>query len=468
MSPRLVLSEGLAREILKGHPWIFADVLEGRSLSARTGDFITLERKDGRPLGLALYEHGSPIPLRVITLNPRTRPDEDLWKSRVLRALHLRVQALGLETTESVVRSDDVDDSQGTRVERSTADRTDVFRLIHGEGDDVPGVVVDSYAGFLVMKLDTSAWLPHLRELTRALVDVAKPRGIYLKGVRVREPGKTSGPRKQMQTPSLDWLDDIFGGKRGEDAKSDSPRARAEALSKDSDPSAPGIELWGRPPPVPIEVCEHGMKLRVDVVRGQKTGLFIDQRENRRLMRGVARSLEVLNLFSYTGGFSVACALGGARRVISVDVGKGAVEGARENFAINGFDPRDHEFVVADAFEYLRECSSRNRRFDCVIVDPPSFAPSKRTLAKALSAYAELNELAIQCVKDGGLLATSSCSSHVTMEHFLEALGRARQRTRSQLRLLEMRGQPADHPAPLHFPEGRYLKFVLATVEHNR
>jgi 23S rRNA (cytosine1962-C5)-methyltransferase len=205
------------------------------------------------------------------------------------------------------------------------------------------------------------------------------------------------------------------------------------------------------------------MRMHVDVRRGQKTGMFLDQRENRRLIRQVARGRETLNLFSYTGGFSLAAALGGAPRVTSVDLARNAVDAARDNFVANDLDPGAHAFVAADAFAFLDDTAGTT--YDLVVVDPPSFAPNHKSVRAAEAAYARLNASALRQVRPGGLLAAASCSSHVPMDMFLKILGESARQARRPLRLLEVRGEPPDHPTPLHFPEGRYLKFVLALAE---
>ncbi|HRI10510.1 MAG TPA: class I SAM-dependent rRNA methyltransferase, partial [Nannocystaceae bacterium] len=223
--------------------------------------------------------------------------------------------------------------------------------------------------------------------------------------------------------------------------------------------------LAGGAPPDPIVVREHGMRLSLSIVHGQKTGLFLDQRENRALVRGYAGGRDVLNLFSYNGGFSVAAALGGATRVTSVDLAAGAIASARDSFVASGLDPERHDFVVDDVFAYLGRCAEERRSFDLVVCDPPSFAPRRQALAKALRAYARLHRLALQRVAPGGLLAAASCSSHVKMEDFLQTLREAAVAERRPLRILEVRADAADHPSYLHFPEGRYLKFVLMSAE---
>ena len=389
--PTVVVPDRLTSHVAAGHPWLYADAVPAVS-GARTGELVTLLGQGRRPIGQAIYDADSPIALRVLTTRRGEQAGPELWHRRITEALALRRGTLDLRST-------------------------DAFRLLHGEGDRLPGVVVDHYAGFLVLKLDTPAWLPHLDDLRDTLNHVVRPRGIYFKGI--------SGEREAA-----------------------APRT-----------------LSGEDPPEHIPVREHGMRLLVDVRRGQKTGLFLDQRENRAVVRQVGRGRTVLNLFSYTGGFSLAAALGGATHVTSVDLAKGAVEGARQNFIANDLDPTAHGFVAADAFDHLAACAASKEMFDLVIVDPPSFAPRKQALRAAEAAYTKLNAAAIRQVVPGGLVACASCSSHVPMDMFLQILRESARVARRALRVLEVRQEPADHPTPLHFPEGRYLKFVLAVAE---
>lgn len=392
--PTVVVPDRLTPHVAAGHPWLYADAVPAIA-GARTGDLVTLLGPGRRKIGDALYDADSPIALRVLGGRKDDPAGPALWRRRVADAWALRHAVLDLSAT-------------------------DAFRVLHGEGDRLPGVVADHYAGWLILKLDTPAWLPHLADLTAALTEVCRPRGIFFKGL--------TGERNNPDTP-----DRI---------------------------------LAGDPPPDLIPIREHGMHMHVDVRRGQKTGLFLDQRDNRALVRRVARGRAVLNLFAYTGGFSLAAALGGATHVTTVDIARAAVAAARANFAANDLDPDAHAFIAADAFDHLEACAAADESFDLVIVDPPSFAPRRQALAAAESAYARLNAAAIRRVRPGGLVACASCSSHVTMDLFITTILReASRQARRTLRLLEIRHQPADHPSPLHFPEGRYLKFVLALVE---
>jgi 23S rRNA (cytosine1962-C5)-methyltransferase len=204
------------------------------------------------------------------------------------------------------------------------------------------------------------------------------------------------------------------------------------------------------------------MKLLVDVRRGQKTGTFLDQRENRRMVRELARGrAEALNLFGYTGGFSVAAALGGARHVVTVDQDRDAVALARENFGENGLDPADHAFAAEDCFEILARYKKDGRRFDLVVCDPPAFAKSQRAVEGALAGYASLNRAALAVLAPGGLLVTASCSARVSAEQFSDAVKEAAYKAKVDLTLVAETRQPADHPVSLQFREGRYLKCLV-------
>jgi 23S rRNA (cytosine1962-C5)-methyltransferase len=222
--------------------------------------------------------------------------------------------------------------------------------------------------------------------------------------------------------------------------------------------------LWGDPPPKNLVVREHGIQFYADLRAGQKTGLFLDQRENRRFVEGLSSGRAVLNCFAYTGGFSLYALRGGARSVVSVDSGKGLAEAATTNIALNQIDSARHSFVTADCFELLSRYAEEGRRFDLAILDPPSFAKSKQNRFAALRAYTRLNALAIRCLTPGGLLATASCTSQIGPETFKEMLAAAAASAGSRLQILHEAGQPLDHPVPAHFPEGRYLKFVVGRV----
>jgi 23S rRNA (cytosine1962-C5)-methyltransferase len=304
---------------------------------------------------------------------------------------------------------------------RELVEGTTGCRLVHGESDGLPGVVADRYGDFAVVKLYSAGLTPH--------------RGAIVEGLRAE----------------ADGLRGVYG-------RDEIPRDDDE-----EEGGAPaGRVLWGAEPPERIAVDEHGMTVLVDVRKGQKTGHFLDQRENRRMVRALARGrAEALNLFSYTGGFSVAAALGGARHVVSVDVDRDAIALARENFRANGLDPADHAFAAEDAFELLARHKREGRRFDLVVCDPPAFAKSQRAVEAALAGYASLNRAALAVVAPGGLLVTASCSARVSVEQFTDAVKEAAFKARVELQLVEETRQPPDHPVSLQFREGRYLKCLV-------
>jgi len=222
--------------------------------------------------------------------------------------------------------------------------------------------------------------------------------------------------------------------------------------------------LAGAPPAGEILIQENGLRFAVDVLRGQKTGFFLDQRDNRATVGQWSQDKRVLNLFSYTGGFSVYAARAGASRVVSVDSAPAAIATAQHNFRLNHLDLAAHEFVVADVFEQLQKYHGEGQRFDLIIVDPPSFARSKSQTPQALKAYRRLNALAMRCLTAGGMLAASSCTAQVSPAAFRAVLAAAAADARRHFIIQHDAGQPLDHPVAANFPEGRYLKFVLGQV----
>jgi 23S rRNA (cytosine1962-C5)-methyltransferase len=222
--------------------------------------------------------------------------------------------------------------------------------------------------------------------------------------------------------------------------------------------------LWGVSPPSGLVVREHGVQLYADLQAGQKTGLFLDHRENRRYVEGLSADRTVLNCFAYTGAFSLYALRGGARAVESADIGKGLAEAAAANVALNRLDAQRHSFVTGDCFDLLGSYAEQGRQFDLIILDPPSFAKSRQNRYAALRAYTKLNALAMRCVAPGGQLASASCTRQVGPEAFKEMLAAAAASAERRFQVTHEAGQPLDHPVPAAFPEGRYLKFVVGRV----
>ena len=291
------------------------------------------------------------------------------------------------------------------------------YRWLYGESDGLPGVTVDLYGDYAVLQT-------------------------YAESVDVLVPWVVSALRSTTRLRGIIHRVDAEGQERSE---------RLQAL-------------WGELPPETLTVYENGLGFLANLYAGQKTGLFLDQRDNRQTIRHWARGQSVLNCFAYTGAFSVYAAAGGATHVVTNDVAVGALDDARRNVELNGLKLGAHEFVADDSFNLLSRYADQGRTFDVVILDPPSFARSKQNQYAAIRAYTRLNALALRCVRVGGLLASSSCTSQVSPEQFRGMLTAAADTANRRLLTLHESGQPLDHPVPAHFPEGRYLKFVLSIV----
>ncbi len=394
---RLALRPGLGRHLRAGHPWVFKKGLE--HLPRIPAGSVVDVTEGGKFVARGYYDPHSPIAVRVLTRDVRDTIDQAFLEGRLARALRLRRGLLDLAATNA-------------------------FRWVHGEGDGLPGVVVDLYGTLAVVKLYSAGLTPY--------------RGMLVEALRKVHPE--------------------LSGVLGRDQL-----AEAETLEEDAGRGG-GQLLWGAAPEQ-VTILEKGVRFRVDPWRGQKTGFFLDQRENRGLVRHLAKGARVLNCFCFSGGFSVNAALGGATQVFSVDQDADAIALARENFRENGLDPERHDFLAADVFRLLQSFREEGRQFELVVLDPPAFAKTQRAVEAALDGYASLNRQALALVAPGGLLATSSCSARVSPEAFLGALKEAATKAGVDLTLLEERYQPPDHPVALAFPEGRYLKFHVLQVQ---
>ena len=386
--PVLRLRRRAVDPIRRGHPWVWRDAVERSEGHPTTGDEVRIAAEDGAILGRALYDADAPIAARVHTLGDVPLDTRHLT-ARLSQAFARRRALLADEGTTAL-------------------------RLLHGEGDRIPGFVVDRYGDVAVLRTDGEAARVRVPWLARALVPALERIGVRTLVHRLPSRG---------QAPEL-------------------------AL------------LAGPAPPETTIVREHGVPMHVDLLRGQKTGAFLDQRENRRRVGRMARGARVLNLFSYSGGFSLHAALGGAARVTSVDVAGAAHASAQMSFRAAGVDAGAHEFVTADAFAFLEDAARRGRAWDLVVSDPPSFAASERALPKAMAAYRRLHRLCASVLAPSGTLCAASCSSHVAEGAFLATLDDA-SLGRADLSVVDVFGPPEDHPVPASFPEGRYLKFVV-------
>lgn len=300
---------------------------------------------------------------------------------------------------------------------------TTAYRLLNAEGDGIPGLVADRYGDLLVISIETAGAEFYRNEIIDALIKEVSPHGIY---------ERSKGPAR-----ALEGLEERVG------------------------------VVWGREPPTTMEIMEHGLRFLVQVKEGQKTGFFLDQRENRRLFQDLSAGARVLNCFSYTGGFTVYAMRGGAQEVVSVDVSESAVIMIDENLKINGLDNKSHRGVRADVFDYLR---CENSRYDLICLDPPPFAKARKDVRSAFRGYRDINRLALKMLKQNGLLMTFSCSGALDEETFYQAICQAAAEAVGTVRLLTRLGAAKDHPTLINHPEGRYLKgFVLSLMEkHER
>lgn len=297
----------------------------------------------------------------------------------------------------------------------------EAWRLLHGEADGTPGWALDVYGDVWVVRTDGPAAVARLALLAAVVADRAADWNVRAL-VHRRSRGNLAGPRAEV--------------------------------------------LLGSLPEGPWSLRELHWQMEVDVVEGQKTGWFLDQRENRRRVFELARGRRVANLFSYTGGFSLAAALGGAAAVASVDISAPAMAAARRNFVLNGLDPDDYTFAAVDAFDWLAAEATSGRTWDLIIVDPPSFAPNARSVPAALKAYRRLLQGAASLIAADGLVAAASCSSHIDFPDLEGVFAAGVAAAGRSLQILERRGPGVDHPELPAFPEGRYLKFVLGRVDH--
>ncbi|MCB0155868.1 MAG: class I SAM-dependent rRNA methyltransferase [Anaerolineae bacterium] len=388
---KLRLARDLVRALKRGHPWVYAEALRQTPAAPPGCRAILLDNKKGREVGQGFYDPGSPLALRMCSVEPDEAVDEAWAERRLSQALALRRAMFGAETTG--------------------------FRLFNGEGDGLPGLICDVYGDTAVLQLDGAGpsgfW--HVAGLAEWLAAQLSLNCVYHK----------------QQSRSSDT----------------------------------GQVLLGQLPAEPVPFVENGLHFTADVVQGQKTGFFLDQRENRQRMRGWLAGRRLLNVFGYTGGFSVYGGAGGATEVTTVDLARPALTLAEHHWQLNGLEPTRHRTVKADAFAFLEAAAKKEQWWDVVIIDPPSFASAKESVPQALSAYQKLVAAGAAITGMGGVLAAASCSSHIDQAAFLQGCEEGISKARRRATLLGVYGQPADHPTPLAFPEFRYLKFVLLRVD---
>jgi 23S rRNA (cytosine1962-C5)-methyltransferase len=378
-----------------GHPWVVADAYTRKWPSGSPGQTVELRDSQDRFLATALLDPEERIIARVLDRG-RIRLDRSWLTERLRCAIELRR------------RHADLDD-------------TTAYRLVNAEGDGLPGLTVDRYAGYLMLQLYTAAWRPHLKLVTQVLQELLSPLGIYEK----------SRPQKTRELEAV------------------------------SDSKNYGRLLAGKTAPQRLEVRENGLTFLVSLEQGLNTGLFLDQRRNRRDLMKRVEGKRLLNLFAYTGAFSVAAAAAGAAQVTSVDASAGYTDWARDNFAANHIPPRQHEFIVGDCLAALGKLAQGGKRFDIILMDPPSFSTTAKSRFTTRGGTSDLVAAALPLLTDNGLLMASSNHQKVDTAEYLKELRRGALQAGCDLRVISLLGQPEDFPYPVTFPEGRYLKYAV-------
>jgi len=395
----LTLKPGRERSLLRRHPWVFSGAVAVVEGAPEAGETVEIRAAGGEWMARGAYSPSSQIRARVWTFRGEEEIGPAFFRNRVREAFLRR----------------------GPLFEGGSVD---ALRLVHSENDGLPGVIVDRYGSFLVLQLlsaGADAWRGSLLEAVQGAWQVLLP-GLPLRGVVERS-------------------DPEIRGKEGLE-----PRVGTVA---------------GEEPPDEVEIREGDCRFLVDLRRGQKTGFYLDQRENRRRVQDVAGGLEVLNAFAYTGGFGIAALAGGARRVLNLEASADALQLAARNAELNGAGPESWESRQGDAFRLLRTLRDEGRSFDLVVLDPPKFAESRGQVDGASRGYKDINLQAFRLLRPGGLLFTFSCSGHMSVELFQKIVSDAALDASREGRILRRLEQGPDHPTSLAFPEGSYLKGLM-------
>lgn len=393
--PIVQLKQGKESALERFHPWLFSGAIASAPAGLKPGALVSVLSSGGRNMGTAFFE-GSSIALKMISFDSSEEIGPTFWNQRILQAWKLREQ-LGLTNSAT----------------------TNMFRLVHSEGDHLPGLIVDVYGNTAVVQAQSAGMASVINEIAESLM--------MLPGNRIQSVyNKSEAALAKMGITVAS--DGYLVGKREE-----------------------------------TECIENGLRFIVDWEIGQKTGFFVDQRENRRLLETYCNGKKVLNAFSYSGGFSVAALRAGASKVVSVDSSKQAIELCRKNISLNNFDHHQHEEVLMDAKKYLAE--NNEDPFDIIILDPPAFAKNMHNRHKGLEGYRFINYLALKYLAKGGFLFTFSCSQAVDHAAFRGAVMSAAVEAKRNVRIIHQPVQPADHPVNVFHPEGFYLKGLVLAVD---
>ena len=400
---KVILKRGREEALVRGHPWVFSKAIARVEGAIDAGGIVDLFAHSGAFIGRGYYNPNSQIAVRLLTHKPAII-DKAFFQDRIEQAIALRKPILTEETNAG--------------------------RLIHAEGDLLPGLIVDKYGDYLVLQINTAGMEQFRDWIISTLTDLLSPTMIYDRS--------DAGMRAQEGLP--DSTGPIAGAEGGGGLL-----ATSDAL------------------PDCIEIRENGIKFLVNVKEGQKTGFYLDQRDNRAVIRGLAAGKKVLNCFAYSGGFSIAASLGKAAAVTSVEASAEALELFKENLALNDIPIDSHQLVRGDVFQFLR---ADDGVYDLIILDPPAFAKRKGMVQGAIRGYKDINLHAMQRAKKGAMILTCSCSQHIDAGHFQTIVAYAAADARREIQIMGHWGAPIDHPHALYHPEGEYLKaFLLRVVE---
>jgi len=391
--PKVILKSGKDQSPRRYHPWIFSGAIKKIIGNVNEGDLVKVTDNKDEFLAIGHYQIGS-IAVRIISFEP-VDINFDFWKTKIKNAYNLR-KSLNLINNEN----------------------NNVYRLVHAEGDGLPGLIIDFYNGTAVLQMHSIGMYQNKESFVKILQEIYG-----------------------------DQLHAVYN-------KSES------TIPYKSDIEAKNEYLLGKPES--MVVLEYGNKFKINWEEGQKTGFFIDQRENRKLVQEYSKDRAVLNVFGYTGGFSVYAMKGGATLIHSVDSSAKAIDLTNENIALNFESTNRHEAFAVDAFEFLEKA---DQKYDLIILDPPAFAKHHNVLHNALQGYKRLNAKAIEKIKPGGILFTFSCSQVVSRENFRKSVFAAAANTGRNVRILHQLTQPSDHPVNIYHPEGEYLKGLVVYIE---
>lgn len=395
--PAVILKAGRDKPVRQGHPWLFSGAIHQIPDTAANGDLVDVQAANGEWLACGYLNRRSQIQVRILTWQPDEPIDEAFWQRRLASAIAAR-RAL-VATPE-----------------------TNAYRLINGESDYLPGLIVDHYADYLVMQVGTLGMERYKQQVADLLRSLTGAKGVI--------------------------------------ERSDLALRRQEGL-----PEAVGL-LAGTAPTGPVEIRELGLHYQVDLAHGQKSGFYTDQRDNRRRVAAYCQGGRVLNAFSYTAAFAVHALAAGARHVTNIDTSVEALTVGETHLRRNGFDPdQQAEQIAGDVFTILRDWRDEQvEPFDLIILDPPKFAQSQGNLDRALRGYKDINLLAMGLLKPGGILATFSCSGLVSADLFQKVVFGAAVDAKRPVQILEWLRQGNDHPVAITFPEGEYLKGLICRV----